>query len=213
MFFIQKSSDPNATKAWYSKQIDIMILEFLMRSGHYELCLQLQKDKHLEDHSDLDLFITKVKPVVDGLMRGDCTEASKWLVYNQSRLKKMNIESISEFEVEIKIQEFVQLLKQGGTWDAIQFAQNNLSQYASETSPFADRIKSVMGFVVIMHLPGSSALKDFTGDSRMLFLSQLFLKVFFDMYNLPIESMLSIGIKAGICALKTPYVSFRYYNL
>lgn len=79
--------DEVAVKQWYRHQVDRLIVDYLVREGDYDRAMEFSAEANLSEFEDVDLFIGKVKPVLESMKRGDIKEVSKWMHSNASKLK------------------------------------------------------------------------------------------------------------------------------
>lgn len=196
--------DDIALKLWYRHQTDRLIVDYLVRTGNYDLAVEFSTESNLLDFDDVDLFAGKVKPVVECLMKGDIKEAQRWMVSNASKLKKMDSSVVRRFELELHVQEFVALLLASRSGEAIKFAQETFLAYTQMGEQFEKRVTHAMSLVVFLGVKDSPLALEFTGPLRWKYLIQEFHKVFFAVYGLTEEPLLSVAVLCGLHALNTP---------
>jgi len=175
-----------------------------VRSGEYERAEAFSSECQLGEFEDVDLFVGKVKPVLDSLDHGDCKEVVKWMHQNSSKLKKLDSNVVSKFELELRLQEFVAMIQSGNSSQAIKYAQDTFLPYTEMGEAFAARVKHAMGCLVFLGLKDSPLSQEFTGKDRWEFLKGEFLKLFYSLYGLTQEPLLEISVVAGLHALLTP---------
>lgn len=193
-----------ALKIWYRHQTDRLIIDYLVREGNYELASKFSSEFNLADFEDIDLFVGKVKPVVEALKQGDCKEVAKWMQANASKLKKLAGNMVAKFELELRIQEFVSILLDKQPEKAFKFSQETLSPYLMMGADFGPRVKHAIAFIAFANDPDSEVFQEFTGEKRWEFLIASFHQVFFALYGLSENSLLSISVLSGLHALSTP---------
>lgn len=196
--------DEVAIKLWYRHQTDRLIVDFLVREGEYERAAEFSLDSNLSDFEDVDLFLGKVKPVVESLRNGDYKEVVKWMHMNASKLKKLDANLVARFELELRLQEFLGMIQDGKSAEAIAFAQQTFLVYAEMGDYFSGRIKHAMSSLVFLGMKDSPVAQEFVGPQRWNFLIREFHKLFFHLYGLSNEPLLSIAILAGLQATATP---------
>ena len=196
--------DEIAIKLWYRHQTDRLIVDYLVREGQYDLAAEFSTESNLADFDDVDLFVGKVKPVVESLGNGDFKEAQKWLHVNASKLKKLDTNLVSRFELELRLQEFISMIQAGQSAEAIKFAQETFLPYTQMDDYFAKRVKHAMSSLVFLGMKDSPLAQEFTSGARGQFLIREFHKVFFSLYGLTEEPLLSIAVISGLHALITP---------
>lgn len=196
-------SDSVKLLLWKQHQLNRMVLDYLVRDEKYELALAFAEDLHLSDYSDLDLHVTRSKHIVDSLKKHDCTDALKWINLNRSKLVKANCLEYEKLEMELKIQEFIHLVSENQTVEAVRYSQTYLLPYAVNNDENMNRIKQAMGAIVFIHHDDSYIYKEFMGDERWINIIDLFKLVFNKLYKIPAESILSIYMKLGLSTLKS----------
>lgn len=181
-----------------------MVVDWLVREGRYETAKTFSIESKLSDFEDIDLFMGKVKPVVDGLLRGELEEAEKWMHANALKLKKAEGNLVAKFELELRLQAFVSHVIAGRSAEAISYAQATFLPYTTMGGEWAERVRHAMGFLVFLGAADSPVSQQFLGQDRYHFLIEEFHKLFFTLYGLPETPLLSIAVIAGLHALSTP---------
>jgi len=82
---------------WRRIRVNRVIVDFLLRFGHYQTALALSESEHIKHLVDVEVF-TQTKQVIEGLKNRDGTEALKWCTENRSRLRKVNVGFIYNLE-------------------------------------------------------------------------------------------------------------------
>jgi len=82
---------------------------------------------------DADIFATARRVESSLLSASDCSRALAWCGENRSRLSKLS----SPFEFDLRLQEFLTLVKQGHAIKAIDYARKHLAPAAITTAPAA----------------------------------------------------------------------------
>lgn len=203
-FFIRCSQDEVAVKQWYRHQVDRLIEDYLVREGDYDRAMEFSAEANLSEFEDVDLFIGKVKPVLESMKRGDIKEVSKWMHSNASKLKKLDSNLVARFELELRLQEFLSMAQVGDMTEALGFAQTTLLSYIEMGDYFATRVKHAMSSLLFLKTQDSPITQEFLGPQRWEFLIQEFHKLFYHMYGLSQEPLLSIASMAGLQATVTP---------
>merc|ERR1711991_619874 len=91
---------------WHSLQINRMIVDYMLRGGHYDVAMKLAQSENIEMLVDGNIF-KYARKIFDGLKNKSCTEALQWCKENASKLKKFE----STLEFDLKIQEFIELAR------------------------------------------------------------------------------------------------------
>lgn len=179
-------------------------MDWLVREGRYEMAQAFSAEAKLTDFEDVDLYIGKVKPVIEGLMDGNLEEVQKWLHTNSLKLKKVEGNEVAKFELELHLQVFSTHVIAGNSNNAIAYAQSTLLPYTTMGGEWAERVRQAMGFLVFAGMTDSPTLQQFRGEERYRSLIEQFLRIFFNLYGLPETALLSIAVASGLHAISTP---------
>ncbi|ETE63135.1 Macrophage erythroblast attacher, partial [Ophiophagus hannah] len=123
------SDQPAAANMWKKKRMDRMMVEHLLRCGYYNTA----------DLVNIEMFLT-AKEVEESLERQETMTCLAWCHDNKSRLRKMK----SCLEFSLRIQEFIELIRQNKRLDAVRHARKHFSQ--AEGSQL-DEVRQVMGML------------------------------------------------------------------
>lgn len=182
--------------AWNKPRLDRILIDHLLRCGHLQVACELAHSSGSTDLVDIHLFLGAQR-VVQALRNHDCTEALAWCAENSSRLKKNK----SKFEFSLRLQEFVEMAKQGRRVEAIQYAKKHLAPWASLYLPEFQR---TVASLVFTDKTTCSVYKPLFDEQQWEVLIDAFYKELYRLSFLPQESLLSIYLQAGLAALKTP---------
>lgn len=93
---------------WSKIRLDRMLVDHLLRQGYTESAQQLAKEKGIEDLVDVAEFI-ECGRIEDSLRRGETRDCLAWCSENKQALKKLD----SNLELELRLQQFVELVRPG----------------------------------------------------------------------------------------------------
>ncbi|KAG8137724.1 putative Macrophage erythroblast attacher-like protein [Naja naja] len=158
---------------WKKKRMDRMMVEHLLRCGYYNTA----------DLVNIEMFLT-AKEVEESLERQETMTCLAWCHDNKSRLRKMK----SCLEFSLRIQEFIELIRQNKRLDAVRHARKHFSQ--AEGSQL-DEVRQVMGMLAFPSDTHISPYKQFRYDNYRL-------------HQLGNNSVFTITLQAGLSAIKTP---------
>mmetsp|Transcript_21852 Transcript_21852/g.32562 ORF Transcript_21852/g.32562 Transcript_21852/m.32562 type:complete len:406 (-) Transcript_21852:139-1356(-) len=185
----------------FTRSIDAMIVEHLMREGCLQSAIFMAKSSNIIDLVDYEVFHSAQK-VIQGLRNHNCKPALTWCGANRSRLRR----SQSSLELDLHIQQFVELLRKNEVNEAISYARSHLSK-AQGTC--LETLFHAMG--AIAFFPRSEKCGEFPQRYRYLFeeknwekLEASFREVLLKLNGLSKESTLSLRLQGGLEALKTP---------
>lgn len=184
------------TIAWNRRRMDVILADYMLRSGYLESAQALASDRDMEDLVDLRLF-SVAHSVARQLEARDCRAALEFCAQNRARLKKNN----SRLEFRLRVQEFVELVRKGESKQAIKYAQKYMAPWAKDNMAEFKRAVAAMAFG-----PGTPCkrYRDLFSDEAWPRLRNLFLLDFYLLHSLPPVSLLQIHLEAGLSALKTP---------
>eukprot|EP00112_Aurelia_sp_Birch-Aquarium-sp1_P023754 Seg72.20 transcript_id=Seg72.20/GoldUCD/mRNA.D3Y31 product="hypothetical protein" protein_id=Seg72.20/GoldUCD/D3Y31 len=91
-----------------------MLIDHFLRSGYYETAILMAKKADIEKYVDVDLFLS-ARNVEDALRMKKSGPCLAWCHENKSKLRKMK----STLELNVRIQEFVELIKQNLRLEAV----------------------------------------------------------------------------------------------
>lgn len=183
-------------QVWCRARLDRILVDFLLREGHYKTADQLAKEGGVAGLVNSDLFEGS-RQVEIGLRQHSCTAALEWCRANRARLVKLK----STLEFKIRLQEFVETLRSGDRHKAIAYAQTHFPQYAERHMP---NIQVAMTLIVFSGNPSSAKHKQFFASERWDDLIKLFRNNNFVINSLASQSLLSITLQSGLSVLKSP---------
>ena len=135
--------------------------------------------------------------VEESLRAGSCTEGLQWCRENGSRLRKIQ----SSFEFNLRVQEFVELVREQRLPAAISYASSHFEPWLETNAQQVRRAMALLAF-----LPGTSCQRysDLYDPSRWAQLANQFREANFALFSLTPEPLLTLTMQAGLSALKTP---------
>lgn len=145
---------------------------------------------------DIDLF-TSSRDIEETLQRGSCTECLQWCNDNKHRLKKMK----STLEFDLRLQEYIELVREDKLPNAISYAKKHLMVWADTHMNLIQHAMALLAFPSDTMCMPYMELYD---KRRWQKLIEQYRQDNFALHSLPTESLLSINIQAGLSALKTP---------
>ncbi|XP_063046404.1 E3 ubiquitin-protein transferase MAEA isoform X1 [Engraulis encrasicolus] len=207
----EHSSDQSAgVNVWKKKRMDRMMVEHLLRCGYYNTAVKLARQSGIEDLVNIEMFLT-AKEVEESLERQETGTCLAWCHDNKSRLRKMK----SCLEFSLRIQEFIELIRQNKRMDAVRHARKHFSQAEGGQ---LDEVRQVMGMLAFpsdthispykVYLQKMAATdcceKDLLDPARWKMLIQQFRYDNYRLHQLGNNSVFTITLQAGLSAIKTP---------
>ena len=182
--------------AWNRKRIDRIIVDYMLRSGYLESAAKLVQRAHLTDLVDLHVFLG-ADHVLQSLKQKKCSDALAWCAQHATRLRKAK----SPLEFQLRMQEYVELVRSQDLRQAITYARQYLAPWAEQYPKQVQRLAALLAFK-----PDTTCLSyaSLFEDQRWSTLLSLFKSELYRLHSLPPASSLQIHLQAGLSALKTP---------
>uniref|UniRef100_A0A4W3IR54 Macrophage erythroblast attacher, E3 ubiquitin ligase n=1 Tax=Callorhinchus milii TaxID=7868 RepID=A0A4W3IR54_CALMI len=149
-----------------------------------------------KDLVNIDMFLT-AKEVEESLERQETATCLAWCHDNKSRLRKMK----SCLEFSLRIQEFIELIRQNKRLEAVRHARRHFSQAEGGQ---LDEVRQVMGMLAFPSDTHISPYKDLLDPARWKMLIQQFRYDNYRLHQLGNSSVFTITLQAGLSAIKTP---------
>uniref|UniRef100_A0A2R8ZGK6 Macrophage erythroblast attacher n=1 Tax=Pan paniscus TaxID=9597 RepID=A0A2R8ZGK6_PANPA len=149
-----------------------------------------------KDLVNIEMFLT-AKEVEESLERRETATCLAWCHDNKSRLRKMK----SCLEFSLRIQEFIELIRQNKRLDAVRHARKHFSQ--AEGSQL-DEVRQAMGMLAFPPDTHISPYKDLLDPARWRMLIQQFRYDNYRLHQLGNNSVFTLTLQAGLSAIKTP---------
>jgi len=105
-----------AYAAWNKTRLDRLIVDYLLRIDCLESAQALAKAANIEPLVDIQAYSDCYK-IEDALRQGKLSEALAWCAENRAGLKKLAIPV--ELETELRLQQYIEMLRKLGTEDAV----------------------------------------------------------------------------------------------
>uniref|UniRef100_UPI0030CE985A E3 ubiquitin-protein transferase MAEA isoform 7 n=1 Tax=Mus musculus TaxID=10090 RepID=UPI0030CE985A len=165
-------------------------------AAQLSMTLKVQEYPTLKDLVNIEMFLT-AKEVEESLERRETATCLAWCHDNKSRLRKMK----SCLEFSLRIQEFIELVRQNKRLDAVRHARKHFSQ--AEGSQL-DEVRQVMGMLAFPPDTHISPYKDLLDPARWRMLIQQFRYDNYRLHQLGNSSVFTLTLQAGLSAIKTP---------
>ena len=134
-------STPASEAQWKKTRVDRMLVEHFLRVGYYDTAVSLAKHFDIEDLTNINLFLV-AKDVEEALGKKDVAKCLAWCHDNKSKLRKMR----SRLEFDVRLQEFIELIKTGKRMDAVKHARKHLSTDDPDQLPYVQRGMGLLAF-------------------------------------------------------------------
>ncbi|EDO31713.1 predicted protein [Nematostella vectensis] len=196
---IKEHADPrkSAMVVWKKKRLDRMLVDHCLRLGFYETAKKLAQDADIEDFVDIELFLVS-RQVEESLQQEDSGPCLAWCYDNKSKLRKLK----STLEFNVRMQEYVELVRKGDKLEAVRYARKH---FANAESAMTKEIQKAMALLAFKPDKACSPYKELLEQSRWTHLIEQFRRENFQLHQLNEQSVLSVTLQAGLSALKTPH--------
>ena len=188
------TTPPTGYLEWSSQRFPILIADYLMRRGYIKTAMMVVGGNRWM--VDAEIYAVS-HTIVESLKRHECSLALQWCHDHAARLKKNR----SSFEFQLRLQEFIELIRQGNVKEAVQYAKANLSPWASQ---FPQELQEAAALLVMRLLPDSITYQRMYSESRWTGLIDTFKADVYKLHNMAPTSPLEIHLQAGLASLKTP---------
>lgn len=182
---------------WNLQRVDRTLVDFMLRGGMYDSARMLAESAKIEALTDLDVFV-EAQRIARALENHDCGPALTWSAENRTKLRKLK----STLEFELRLQEFVELVRSEKLIDAIAYARKHLAPLAGTNM---HEIQQAMATLAFLKDTECATYRAYFDPQRWTMLVKMFKRDNQMLHNLTTESLLKITLQAGISALKTPF--------
>ncbi|CAL8143230.1 unnamed protein product [Orchesella dallaii] len=191
-------SQSNAVqKSWKRSRLNRMLIDHLLREGMYDTARMLADDLGIKELTNVDVFWA-AKEVEESLKRHETGRMVQWCYENKSKLRKIR----STLELEIRVQEFIELVRHGRRNEAVKHARKYLAD--SEGEEYISAVKKCMGLLAFPVSTSLSPYAELFSPDRWNQLIAHFRQEHARLYQLAPNSVLEAVVQAGLAALKTP---------
>ncbi|XP_055800506.1 protein MAEA homolog [Solanum dulcamara] len=192
-----ESADPENLSDWYNTRLKRILVDYMLRLSYYNTAVKLAESSNIQVLVDIDVF-HEAKKVIDALQNKEVTPALAWCADNKSRLKK----SKSKFEFQLRLQEFIELVRAESMMRAIAYARKYLAPWGSTHMKELQRVLATLAFKSNTEC---TAYKVLFEPKQWDYLIDQFKQEFCKLYGMTLEPLLNIYLQAGLSALKTPF--------
>ncbi|XP_050430274.1 E3 ubiquitin-protein transferase MAEA [Adelges cooleyi] len=181
---------------WRRRRLDRMLVEYFLRCGYYNSAKKLANFSDLNDLTNIDLFMVS-REVELSLANHETAKCLAWCHDNRSKLRKLH----STMEFNLRIQEFIELVRQDKRLDAVKHARKYISTFEDTRM---DEVQQCMVLLVFPTDTEISPYKEMFEETRWNRLIEQFRQENYNLYQLSSQSVFTVALQAGLSALKTP---------
>ncbi|KAM0039195.1 putative transcription factor interactor and regulator LisH family [Helianthus debilis subsp. tardiflorus] len=192
-----ESADGDDISEWNNMRLKRILVDYMLRMSYYDTATKLAESSNIQDLVDIDIFY-EAKKVIDALQNKEVAPALAWCADNKSRLKK----SKSKFEFQLRLQEFVELVRSENNVRAVMYARKYLAPWAST---YMNEFQKVIATLAFTRNTGCEIYKVLFEPKQWDLLMDQFKQEFCRLYGMTLEPLLNIYLQAGLSALKTPF--------
>lgn len=192
-----ESADAENMSEWNTTRLKRILVDYMLRMSYYDTAGKLSECSNLQDLVDIDVF-QEAKKVIDALQNKDAAPALAWCADNKSRLKK----SKSKLEFQLRLQEFIELVRAESNLRAIAYAKKYLAPWAGNHMKELQEVTALLAF---KRDTPCAKYKVLFEPKQWDYLVDHFKQEFCKLYGMTLEPLLNIYLQAGLSALKTPY--------
>lgn len=182
---------------WNNMRVKRILVDYMLRLSYYDSAVKLAESSNIQDLVDIDVFL-EAKKVIDALQNKEVAPALAWCAENKSRLKK----SKSKFEFQLRLQEFIELVRADNNLRAITYARKYLAAWGATHMKELQRVMATLAFKSNTECATYKVLFE---AKQWDYLVEQFKQEFCRLYGMTLEPLLNIYLQAGLSALKTPF--------
>lgn len=183
-----------ATNQWKKTRLDRMIVEHFLRLGAWESAEQLAVRSGIRDLTNLDIFQTSREVEVD-LASHKTAKCTVWCNDNKTKLRKIN----STIEFQLRVQEFVELIREDRRVDAVKHAQKHFPDF------YQDQLKDIRQCMALLAFPTTTEIepyKSLFNPKRWDELVLNFRSENYRIFQLASQSVLSVAVQVIVYILR-----------
>ncbi|CAH1155978.1 unnamed protein product [Phaedon cochleariae] len=185
-----------ALNQWRRKRLDRMVVEYFLRNGYYNAAITLAGRSDIKDLTNIDIFLTS-REVEKSLANRETSKCLIWCHDNKSKLRKLK----SNMEFNLRIQEFVELIRSDRRIEAIKHARKHFPSFEDEHLGTIQQVMALLAFSVNTVIVPYKNLFD---EKRWDTLIEQFRQENYRLFQLASQSVFTVALQAGLSALKTP---------
>jgi len=175
LYEIPSLVDPGYDR-WSRVRLDRLLVDFLLRCGCGDTARMLAREKGIEELVDVEVFVQCSK-IETSLRRGSTQECVAWCTENKQSLRKQK----SSLEFELRLQQFIELVRNGRHKEAMTHSKRFLAPHAE--THFLD-IQRAAGLLAIVPTTTVNRYKGLYSADRWDRLADAFVNTHHSLYGL-----------------------------
>ena len=195
---LQEDSGAAVFDKWSAIRLDRLLVDCLLRQGHFKTCKQLVEQTGISDLVDIDVF-SAAHSISEALRQQNVQPALRWCTENGPKLRRLE----HPIEFQLRLQEFIGLVRADQKNEALIHAQKYLSPMAADHMQEVQQAMATLAFAD----PQKSDIREY----QQLFApgrwDELFLQANEQVYSCGEQAPVLYALLAGLSVLKTPCCS------
>ncbi|XP_041985184.1 E3 ubiquitin-protein transferase MAEA [Aricia agestis] len=195
-------ADPNSPQVkttmnqFRKVRLDRMIVDYFLRNGYYDSAARLADARGLRDLTNVDIYAAaaEVEAELGARRTARCLQ---WCADNRSKLRKLN----SNMEFKIRVQEFIELVREDRRLEAVRYAKKHFSTYEDGQ---LDDIQHCMGMLAFPKDTDVEPYRSLLGAWRWSALVHQFRGEHARLLHPAALPPLPVTLQLGLAALNTP---------
>ncbi|WOL03457.1 macrophage erythroblast attacher [Canna indica] len=192
---LEASNDVDKLVDWKEARLRRILVDYMLRMSYYDTAKNLAEISNIQELVDINVFL-EARKVIDSLQNKEVAPALAWCAENKSRLKK----SKSKLEFQLRLQEFVELVRANENMRAISYARKYLAPWGTA---YMKELQHVMATLAFRHDTECSTYKVLFEPIQWDYLVEHFKQEFCKLFGMTHEPLLNIYLQSGLTALKT----------
>ncbi|CAN6674881.1 protein Fyv10p [Trichomonascus vanleenenianus] len=191
---VQDYSSPEFDQ-WCKQRLNTQLVDYFLRSGYLEAAEALAQAEGILSLSDFAV-LKRCLVIHQSLTKRETSECLAWCSENRVSLAKIH----SSLEFEVRLQCFIELIKQDKRIEAVQYQKKYLVKFANSQYSQIKVASGLLAFATDTEVPQYKALYS---EDRWSDIANLFLQAYFKVHNIGLRPALLDNLALGLSALKT----------
>jgi macrophage erythroblast attacher len=187
--------DSYSFEQWSIKRLDILLVDYFLRSGFTDTAMQYAETKNIRDLVEIDVLLECTK-IEKSLRRRETADCLAWCQENKTHLKKIR----STLDFEIRLQQYIELARQRKQSEAIQYLRKYMVKNVDTHLDIIQQASALLAFDPDTEVETYQTLYS---PKRWDDLADMFVNAYFELHGLLKQSPLVESLATGISSLKT----------
>ncbi|KAJ8709576.1 hypothetical protein PYW08_009580 [Mythimna loreyi] len=181
---------------WRKVRLDRMLVDYFLRNGYYDSANKLADARGLRELTNVDIYSAAAEVEAE-LYSQRTARCLQWCADNKSKLRKLN----SNMEFKIRIQEFIELVREDKRLEAVRYAKKHFSTYEE------DQLKDIQHCMGMLAFPKDTEVEPYRSLLQGVRWRALVLQFRWEHARLLHPARLPalpVALQLGLAALNTP---------